>query len=267
MKKRLIPAALCALAAACTSSGALYESGNPPAVRMAASEILRNPSPTNLDGIPAGKVKWNYTTGLELLAIADAGRMYGIEEFTAYAERYFDTIVRPGGEVLTYRKTKYNLDHLCPGRALFELYDRTGDVRYKMALDTLYAQLQAQPRNADGGFWHKEVYPHQMWLDGLYMAQPFYAEYAVRNLSGGEYEKAVDDIVNQFVVVAAHTYDPATGLYRHAYDDSREMFWCDKTTGSLPMPGAVRWGGTPWPSSRRCNTSASTMRRSRWSGF
>ena len=140
MKKRLIPAALCALAAACTSSGALYESGNPPAVRMAASEILRNPSPTNLDGIPAGKVKWNYTTGLELLAIADAGRMYGIEEFTAYAERYFDAIVRPGGEVLTYRKTKYNLDHVCPGRALFELYDRTGDVRYKMALDTLYAQ-------------------------------------------------------------------------------------------------------------------------------
>ena len=238
MKKRLIPAALCALAAACTSSGALYESGNPPAVRMAASEILRNPSPTNLDGIPAGKVKWNYTTGLELLAIADAGRMYGIEEFTAYAKRYFDTIVRPGGEVLTYRKTKYNLDHLCPGRALFELYDRTGDVRYKMALDTLYAQLQAQPRNADGGFWHKEVYPHQMWLDGLYMAQPFYAEYAVRNLSGGEYEKAVDDIVNQFVVVAAHTYDPATGLYRHAYDDSREMFWCDKTTGQ----SAHAWG-------------------------
>ena len=184
MKKRLIPAALCALAAACTSSGALYESGNPPAVRMAASEIVRNPSPTNLDGIPAGKVKWNYTTGLELLAIADAGRMYGIEEFTAYAERYFDTIVRPGGEVLTYKKTKYNLDHVCPGRALFELYDRTGDVRYKMALDTLYAQLQEQPRNADGGFWHKKVYPHQMWLDGLYMAQPFYAEYAARNLSG-----------------------------------------------------------------------------------
>ena len=129
MKKRLIPAALCALAAACTSSGALYESGNPPAVRMAASEILRNPSPTNLDGIPAGKVKWNYTTGLELLAIADAGRMYGIEEFTAYADRYFDTIVQPDGSVLTYRKSKYNLDHVCPGRALFGLYDRTGDAR------------------------------------------------------------------------------------------------------------------------------------------
>lgn len=126
--------------------------------------------------------------------------------------------------MLSYKKSKYNLDHICPGRALFGLYDRTGDARYKMVLDTLFAQLQEQPRNADGGFWHKEVYPHQMWLDGLYMAEPFYAEYAVQYLSGAEYEKAVDDIVNQFVVVAAHTYDPATGLYRHAYDDSREMF-------------------------------------------
>ena len=239
MKKRLIPAALCALAAACTSSGALYESGNPPAVRMAASEIVRNPSPTNLDGIPAGKVKWNYTTGLELLAIADAGRMYGIEEFTAYAERYFDTIVRPGGEVLTYKKTKYNLDHVCPGARPFSnctTARATCAIRWRSTRST--PSCRSSPAMPTGGFWHKKVYPHQMWLDGLYMAQPFYAEYAARNLSGAGYEKAVDDIVNQFVVVAAHTYDPATGLYRHAYDDSREMFWCDKTTGQ----SAHAWG-------------------------
>ena len=237
MKRLLIPA-VCVLAVACTSRGHLYDSAAPLAVRMARSEIARNPSPTTLDGIPAGKIKWNYTTGLELLAIADAGEACGIPEFTAYADRYFDTIVQPDGSVLTYKKSKYNLDHICPGRALFGLYDRTGDARYKMVLDTLFAQLQEQPRNADGGFWHKEVYPHQMWLDGLYMAEPFYAEYAVQYLSGAEYEKAVDDIVNQFVVVAAHTYDPATGLYRHAYDDSREMFWCDKATGQ----SAHAWG-------------------------
>ena len=237
MKRLLIPA-VCVLAVACTSRGHLYDSAAPLAVRMARSEIARNPSPTTLDGIPAGKIKWNYTTGLELLAIADAGEACDIPEFTAYADRYFDTIVQPDGSVLTYRKSKYNLDHICPGRALFGLYDRTGDARYKTVLDTLFAQLQEQPRNADGGFWHKEVYPHQMWLDGLYMAEPFYAEYAVQYLSGAEYEKAVDDIVNQFVVVAAHTYDPATGLYRHAYDDSREMFWCDKTTGQ----SAHAWG-------------------------
>ena len=237
MKRLLIPA-LCVLAAACTSRGHLYDSATPLAVRMVESEIARNPSPMTLDGIPAGKIKWNYTTGLELLAMMDAGEAYDRPDFFDYALRYYDSIVQPDGSVLTYKKSKYNLDHVCPGRALFALYDRTGDVRYKTALDTLFAQLREQPRNDDGGFWHKEVYPHQMWLDGLYMAEPFYAEYAARNLSGTEYEKAVDDIVNQFVAAAAHTFDPATKLYRHACDVSREMFWCDKTTGQ----SAHAWG-------------------------
>ena len=213
MKRLILLAAACAVAAtACTSRRALYDSGEPLALRMARSEIARNPSPTTLDGIPAGKVKWNYTTGLELLAIRDAGIACDAPELIRYADRYYDTIVRPDGEVLTYRKSKYNLDHICPGRPLFELYDRTGDDRYRRVLDTLFVQLQEQPRNADGGFWHKQIYPNQMWLDGLYMAEPFYAEYVMR-------------------VVADHTFDPATGLYRHAYDDSRAMFWCDSVTG------------------------------------
>lgn len=236
--KRLLILAVCAFAAGCTPRSALCDSGKSLAVRMAESEIARNPSPTTLDGIPAGKVKWNYTTGLELLAIMDAGAAYDRADFIRYAERYYDTIVRPGGEVLTYKKSKYNLDHICPGRPLFELYDRTGAGRWKIVIDTLYAQLREHPRNADGGFWHKQVYPHQMWLDGLYMAQPFYAEYARRYLSGDEYDRAVADIVNQFVSVCAHTRDSVTGLYRHAYDDSREMFWCDKTTGQ----SAHAWG-------------------------
>lgn len=167
MKRLLIPA-LCMLAAACTSRGHLYDSATPLAVRMVESEIARNPSPMTLDGIPAGKIKWNYTTGLELLAMMDAGEAYDRPDFFDYALRYYDSIVQPDGSVLTYKKSKYNLDHVCPGRALFALYDRTGDVRYKTALDTLFAQLREQPRNDDGGFWHKEVYPHQMWLDGLF---------------------------------------------------------------------------------------------------
>lgn len=233
MKRLILLAAACAVAAtSCTSRGALYDSGEPLALRMARSEIARNPSPTTLDGIPAGKVKWNYTTGLELLAIRDAGAAYDDPELIRYADRYYDTIVRPDGEVLTYRKSKYNLDHICPGRSLFELYDRTGEERYRRVLDTLFMQLREQPRNADGGFWHKQVYPNQMWLDGLYMAEPFYAEYAVRRMGGSEeFDKLKSDIVGQFTTVAHHTYDPETGLYRHAYDDSRAMFWCDSITG------------------------------------
>ena len=235
MKRLILLAAACAVAAtACTSRRALYDSGEPLALRMAWSEITRNPSPTTLDGIPAGKVKWNYTTGLELLAIRDAGIACDAPELIRYADRYYDTIVRPDGEVLTYRKSKYNLDHICPGRPLFELYDRTGDDRYRRVLDTLFVQLQEQPRNADGGFWHKQVYPNQMWLDGLYMAEPFYAEYVMRYLAEREdvpWTSYCEDIVRQFTVVADHTFDPATGLYRHAYDDSRAMFWCDSVTG------------------------------------
>ena len=231
MKRLLIAVAALGAAACSSGSGALYDSPTSLAVRMAESEIARNPSPTNLDGIPAGKVKWNYTTGLELLAIRDAGEAWERPDFIAYADRYFDTIVQSDGSVLTYRKEKFNLDHICPGRALFGLYTRTKEPRYRQVLDTLYSQLRSQPRNFDGGFWHKQIYPHQMWLDGLYMAEPFYAEYAMKNLTGAALDDAVSDIVNQFVVVGKHTWDPATGLYRHAYDDSREMFWCDSITG------------------------------------
>lgn len=238
MKRILIAACALLAAGACTPQRSLLDSPTPLAVRMVESEIARNPSPTTLDGIPAGKVKWNYTTGLELLAMMDAGEAYDRPEFYDYALRYYDTIVRPDASVLTYRKDKYNIDHICPGRPLFEIYRRTGEERYRQVIDTLYQQLREHPRNDDGGFWHKQTYPHQMWLDGLYMGEPFYAEYAVRNLSGEAYEGAVKDIVNQFVRVAEHTYDPATGLYRHAADVSREMFWCDKTTGQ----SAHAWG-------------------------
>ncbi len=236
--KRIVFAASSAwllLTLSCTGNRSLVDGPRPLAVRMAESEIARHPSPASLDGIAPGKIKWNYTTGLELLAMMDAADAYGRPDFYEYARRYYDTIVRPDATVITYKKEKYNLDHVCPGRPLFILAERTGEARYAQVLDTLFAQLQEHPRNADGGFWHKQAYPHQMWLDGLYMAEPFYAEYVVSKLRDSErFEALKADIVRQFVLVGQHTYDPATGLYRHACDVSREMFWCDKTTGQTP---------------------------------
>lgn len=234
MKKILLPAVLCGIlccANGCGGQHSLLDGAKPLAVRVVESEIARNPSPAQLDGIPVGKIKWNYTTGLELLAMTDAAEQYGRPDFYEYALRYYDSIVRPDASVLTYKKTNYNLDHICPGRPLFAIAERTGEARYRQVLDTLHAQLQGHPRNDDGGFWHKKAYPHQMWLDGLYMGEPFYAEYAQRFLTGAAYDEAVADIVNQFVTVGTHTYDPETGLYRHACDVSREMFWCDPATG------------------------------------
>lgn len=221
---------LCSLAGCAHRS--LVDDSRPLAVRIVESEMARNPSPMQLDGIPMGKIKWNYTTGLELLAMIDAGEAYNRPDFYDYALRYYDSIVQPDGGVLTYRKEKYNLDHICPGRPLFLIAERTGEARYAHVLDTLFAQLQEHPRNDDGGFWHKQAYPHQMWLDGLYMAQPFYAEYVVRKIDDSErFGSLKADIVSQFVLVGQHTYDSGTGLYRHACDLSRRMFWCDKTSG------------------------------------
>lgn len=235
MKKLLLAAGLLAAGAGCTQRAALYDGSEPLAVRMVESEIARSASPARLDGIPEGSIKWNYTTGLELLSMMDAARAYDRPDFYDYALRYYDSIVAPDGSVLTYTKSKYNLDHVCPGRPLFEIFERTGEERYSQVMDTLFVQLQEQPRNDDGGFWHKKVYPHQMWLDGLYMAEPFYAEYAVRRMGGSElFESLKADIVRQFTTVADHTFDPATGLYRHACDVSREMFWCDPVTGQTP---------------------------------
>lgn len=232
----LFAVALC-LAACGPTKGLLAEGAEPLSLRMAESEVRRNPSPATLDGIAPGKVKWNYTTGLELLSLMDVAKAYDRPDLYDYALRYYDTIVQPDGSVLTYTKEKYNLDHICPGRPLFEICERTGEERYLAVLDTLYAQLQGQPRTVDGGFWHKQVYPNQMWLDGLYMAEPFYAEYihrfvATRNATLAEELEA--DVVRQFLTVARYTYDPETELYRHACDASREMFWCDKTTGQTP---------------------------------
>jgi len=110
------------------------------------------------------------------------------------------------------------------------LYDRTNDPRYKKVIDTLRQQLRTQPRTPEGGFWHKKIYPNQMWLDGLYMGEPFYAEYAKRFAETEDFS----DIIHQFTLASSKTYDPVTGLFRHAWDSSKQMPWADKVTGQSP---------------------------------
>lgn len=199
-------------------------------IRMVDSEMTRCRESSYLDGME-GTLKWNYTTGLELKAMLDVYQAYGDEEIFEYAEGWYDSIIDSTGHIATYSKAKYNTDHICPGRTLFYLYDMTGKQKYRYAIDTLYNQLQSHPRTSEGGFWHKAAYPSQMWLDGLYMAQPFYAEYNARYNPEEIRDSVYLDIINHFDVVARHTYDSATGLYRHAWDESGEMFWCEPGTG------------------------------------
>lgn len=200
------------------------------AIDMVRSEMQRNPEASYLDGLN-GKLKWNYTTGLELKAFLDVFRTYGDSSIFIYADNWYDAIIDSAGNIKTYKVSNYNTDHICPGRTLFYLYEATGKEKYKKAIEVLRGQLDAHPRTSEGGFWHKKTYPSQMWLDGLYMAQPFYAEYTSKYEKPEKKDSIYEDIVNHFLVVAKHTYDSKTGLYRHAWDESKEMFWCDKVTG------------------------------------
>ena len=165
---RLSVILLAAALTACTTAKA------PLSLQVVRSEMARNPEASYIDGLE-GKLKWNYTTGLELKAILDAS-----PEALSYVDAWYDAIIDSTGTIYKYKKSNYSLDHVCPGRTLFQLLDLTGKEKYRVAMDTLYSQLQSQPRTPEGGFWHKKIYPNQMWLDGLYMAQPFYAEYTTR---------------------------------------------------------------------------------------
>ena len=204
----------------------------PYSVRMINSEMKRNPDGTYLDG-RNGERKWNYTTGLELKAFLDAAKRYDMPEVVQYVRDWADTMATENGQVYKYKKTSYNVDHICPARIYFDLHDMFGneDKRYRRVTRMIREQIDTQPRTKSGEFWHKQVYPHQVWLDGFYMALPFYAEYTKRYAPEAQKDSLFADIVHQFVAGAENTYDPATGLYRHAWDESRSMFWCDPETG------------------------------------
>ncbi len=199
------------------------------AVRMVESEIQRNPEAWQLDFQP--KLKWDYCHGLELRAMLYVARKYNREDILDYALSYADTMVNADGTIKKYKITDYSLDRINSGKYLFDVYDLTGEERYKNALDLLRSQFENQPRNEDGTFWHKKIYPHQVWLDGIYMGSPYLVEYASRYESGEQQATDYADAINQMIQAARLTYDAESGLFRHACDVSRQMFWCDSITG------------------------------------
>lgn len=208
------------------TAGCSSPSGTSWAERMAQSEMQRAPEAWQLDF--QKKLKWDYTFGLEGQAFIQLAEATGDTRYFDYIEAYADTMINDNGEIRTYKLSNYNIDHLNPGKMLFALYDKTHKEKYRKALELLRSQIRTHPRIREGGFWHKLRYPHQMWLDGLYMGAPFYAQ-CVGYFH--EPDSLYDDIINQFAVAARRTYDPATGLFRHAYDESREQRWSDPVTG------------------------------------
>lgn len=185
----------------------------------------------NIEMVRSGKPnKWNYIDGCMITACLSLYKTTGDEKFLKFSKKFLDYFVKNGGVIETYSVEEYNLDNINQGKNLFTLYDLTGKQRYRDAIETIRSQLETQPRTREGNFWHKKIYPWQVWLDGTYMAQPFYMEYETR-YNG---MKGCLDSYRQFMNVKKYMKDPVTGLYYHGYDESRQMYWANPETGCSP---------------------------------
>ena len=181
----------------------------------------------NIESVREGKpASWNYIDGCMITALLAMSDITGDKRYFDFAESFIDWFVLEDGSIKTYDRSKYNLDDINEGRVLFTLYAKTGKEKYKKAAETLYQQILEQPRTFEGNFWHKAIYPNQVWLDGLYMAQPFYALYQ-KNFGDGDYS----DMLSQIENVRRHMFDENKKLCYHGYDASRSAFWADKETG------------------------------------
>jgi unsaturated rhamnogalacturonyl hydrolase len=196
--------------------------------RMALSIMKRAPKAWQIDNNE--KTKWDYKLGLVMTSFENLSKKSNNPIYSAYIKEYAETVINDSGEILNYKLEDYNIDNINAGKMLFELYSQTKDRRYLTAIKTLRKQLETHPRTNSGGFWHKKIYPYQMWLDGLYMGTPFYARYTVE-FDGG---KDLNDIALQFEQVQKHTIDKKTGLLFHAWDESKQMPWANKETGASP---------------------------------
>jgi len=211
----------CLLASCATAAAPQKFSGATPlewSVRLADSQIIRQTS------VP----KWDYTVGLFSLSLLKLDVQAPDPRHVKFAEASVGALISPDGKIQGYRPEEYQLDALNPGKTVLALWQITHDERYKNAATILRHQLGPQPRTSDGGFWHKQRYTNQMWLDGIYMASPFYAECAKLF---GEPEASFDDIAKQFRLIDEHTYDAKTGLNYHGWDAAKVQPWANPATG------------------------------------
>ncbi|MFI5197501.1 MAG: glycoside hydrolase family 105 protein [Thermoanaerobaculia bacterium] len=199
----------------------------PLAVRLADSVLSRWPDPSGI-----GNRGWEYNSGIVLAGIAEVFRHTRDPHYLAYIRRYVDTYLRPDGS-LDFGEDSggHNLDRFQPGVLVLFLYEETREGKYERAARWLRGRFDTFPRNALGGFWHKQKYPNEMWLDGIYMAEPFLVGYG---LLFGEPKFCFETAVAQATLVGAHTRVPGTGLFRHAWDADCNAAWADPATGVSP---------------------------------
>jgi unsaturated rhamnogalacturonyl hydrolase len=245
--KRLLPllSALVAMPAvlAAAEPAATFDGASPVAWsrRLADSEMKRLGNSLEAGGSNP-RARWDYSPGVLALSLVRLGEATGEKSYLDFGTRAVASHVGPDGVIAGYKMDDFNIDNIPPGKVLLAALAR-GEVNpaYTAAVRTLREQMAKHPRTSEGGFWHKKRYPHQMWLDGLYMASPFLAQY------GGLFQEPAlfDDVAKQIILMDRHSYDAATGLYWHAWDEAHAQSWADPKTGFSPnfWTRAIGWYG------------------------
>lgn len=222
----------CGAAKCCADAGAdscALRPERPYSEWMTRSEIQRYPKSYLLDF--SDRPKWSYVMGIELEAMLDTYLRYGGDDIRDYCLEYTDTMIRPDGSIVRYKLEDYNLDNVRTGHFVTRMYEHFPQEKNLKAMQTLMRQLADQPRTKEGVYWHKAIYAYQVWLDGIFMGLPYRALTASMLYPREEAEAIYDDAVDQVSKTYERTLDPATGLNRHAWDENRDMFWSNDTTG------------------------------------
>ena len=170
---------------------------------------------------------WDYVDGCVLKGILELYTITKDQKYLNFAEYYEDYRLEEDGRIIGYNKNVWNLDNVNPAKNLITLYEITKKKKYRKGAARVYQQVLKHPRTKEGNFWHKEIYKNQVWLDGLYMALPYYMEYEVLYNNSGN----INDVYNQFFNVYELMRDKETGLYYHGFDSSKTVYWADKETG------------------------------------
>ena len=203
-----------------------------PLIDRFIEKLIRESTPEkplwNIESIKQGKQPhWNYIDGCMMTSLLSLYHETKDPKYIQFVKTFIDYYVFDDGSIRGYQIENYSTDDICESRVLFDLYKLFGDQKYEKAIDYTYRQILNHPRTYEGNFWHKKIYPNQVWLDGLFMAQPFYTKYETyRN-----HKKNYDDIKHQFEVVRKRMFNENKKLYYHGYDASKKMFWADKDTG------------------------------------
>ncbi|HEV7397489.1 MAG TPA: glycoside hydrolase family 88 protein, partial [Pyrinomonadaceae bacterium] len=207
--------------------------------RMADTAMSRWKTTWELN--PSRTERWSYEQGVLMKGIEGVWENTADGDCFRFIQRSIDRFVNEDGTIKTYKVDEYNIDNVLNGRILLMLYKVTEKDKYRKAAELLRQQLKTHPRTSEGGFWHKKIYPSQMWLDGLYMGEPFYAEYAALYHEDADF----DDVARQFILMETHARDSKTGLLYHGWDESKKQRWANPKTGVSPnfWGRAMGWYG------------------------